>query len=192
MLLACMRETYAPTLLRRKAHRKRVKTGDNRWWCRYDERDSLWDLLKVNMSRPLVMAATEPICMFWNLYIGVVYAILYLCFVAYPIVFTQIRGWSISFTGLSFLGNGVGTLIAIALEPVFRHMIQSHKPDPETGRPSLDSMMSVVCIGALASPIGELWFAWTSTPPVHWIWPILAGILFGTLSSFACPKYFDG
>ena len=79
LLLFFMSETYAPTILRRKARKRRAETGDERWWCRYDEKKSLWTLLKINLSRPLIMATTEPICMFWNVYIGVVYAILYLC-----------------------------------------------------------------------------------------------------------------
>lgn len=40
-------------------------------------------------------------------------------------------------------------------------------------------MISVVCIAAIAVPIGEIWFAWTCTPNVHWVWPILSGIPFG-------------
>ena len=34
----------------------------------------------------------------------------YLCFVAYPIVFTGIRGWSVGITGLAFTGLAVGEL----------------------------------------------------------------------------------
>ena len=181
MLLFSMRETYAPTILQKKAHRQRLATGDSRWHCRYDAKQSFWPLLKINLARPIIMATTEPICMFWNVYIGVVYAILYLCFVAYPIVFTEIRGWDIGITGLSFVGTGVGAFIAILLEPLFRRMIQAHKNEPETGKPPLDAIMSVVCVGAFASPIGQLWFAWTCVPPVHWIWPILAGVPFGSI-----------
>jgi hypothetical protein len=48
---------------------------------------------------------------FWNVYIGVVYGILYLCFVAYPIVFRQERGWSAGIAGLAFLGIGTGNLL---------------------------------------------------------------------------------
>ena len=178
-LLLCMRETYAPVLLRERARTRRSETGDSRWWCRHDSRGPLWDLWKVNLSRPMVMAATEPICQFWNAYIGIVYAILYLCFVAYPIVFTEIRGWTVSMTGLSFVGIGVGALLGILLEPLFRRMIVAHQAEVETGKPPLEAITSVVCIGAFASPIGQLWFAWTCVPPVHWIWPILAGVPFG-------------
>jgi hypothetical protein len=58
-------------------------------------------------------------------------------------------------------------------------MINAHKHDPETGRPYPEAMVSVVCIAAVLIPAGEIWFAWTCTPNVHWIWPILAGIPFG-------------
>lgn len=33
--------------------------------------------LQVNLSRPITVAITEPICIFWNCYIGIVYGILY-------------------------------------------------------------------------------------------------------------------
>lgn len=118
--------------------------------------------------------------MFWDLYLGVIYGILYLCFVAYPIVFAQIRGWSPGFTGLSFVGIGVGTFKAIFAEPLVRRMINSHKKDPETNRVPPEAMVSVICIGAICAPIGELWFAWTCVPvSTHWVWPILAGVPFG-------------
>lgn len=58
-------------------------------------------------------------------------------------------------------------------------MINSHKVDPETGKVPPEAMVSVICIAACLVPIGELWFAWTCVPPVHWIWSILAGIPFG-------------
>lgn len=111
---------------------------------------------------------------------AVVYGILYLCFVAYPIVFTQIRGWEAGISGLAFLGICVGTTLALAFEPVFRQIINRHKADPETGRAPPEAMMSIVCIAALLTPLGQLWFAWTCVPTsLHWIWPILAGVPFG-------------
>lgn len=35
-----MQETYAPVILQRKAAKMRKETGDDRWWCRYDQRSS--------------------------------------------------------------------------------------------------------------------------------------------------------
>lgn len=39
--------------------------------------------------------------MFWGIYIALVYGVLYLCFVAYPIVFSEGRGWSPGIAGRS-------------------------------------------------------------------------------------------
>ncbi|KUL82940.1 hypothetical protein ZTR_10396 [Talaromyces verruculosus] len=175
-----MKETYAPVILRKKAARLRKETDDTRWWCRYDYKVPLKDTMKTNLSRPFVMAVLEPICIFWNLYIGVVYGILYLCFTSYPIVFGEIRGWSLGVSGLAFLGIGIGTIVTIVCEPFFRRMIQSHKKDPETGEVFPEAMVSVVCIGSILIPIGELWFAWTCSPAsIPWPAPIAAGIFFG-------------
>ena len=172
-------ETYAPSILRRRAARIRQQTGDDRWFSRYDEKKSLWPLLKMNLKRPFVMMATEPICMFWDLYIAVVYAIMYLCFVAYPIIFSEERGWAPGITGLAYVGMGMGSVTAIGLEPVMRRLINSHKKDPDTGKIPPEAMVSVVCIASICCPIGELLFAWTCTPNVHWIAPIIAGVPFG-------------
>jgi Major Facilitator Superfamily len=180
IMICIVPETYAPQLLRARAKKLREETGNPRWWSRYDERKSLWEVLKVNLSRPFVMSVTEPICIFWNLYVAVIYATLYLSFVAYPIVFGHYREWSSGQIGLSYVGIGVGSLITIALEPAYRRLINSHKIDPETGRVPPEAMVSVVCIASVSVPIGELIFAWTGTPKsIPWIAPILAGVPFG-------------
>ncbi|KAK4981356.1 hypothetical protein LTR66_010052 [Elasticomyces elasticus] len=59
--VAVVPETYAPAILRARAAKKRKVTGDDRYWSRYDERLEFLPLLKVNLSRPFVMAVTEPI-----------------------------------------------------------------------------------------------------------------------------------
>ena len=94
IFVCILKETYAPALLKKKAALRRKETGDERYWSRYDDHKLTFaQLMKVNLSRPFVMVATEPICIFWDVYIAVIYGILYLCFVAYPLVFTGIRGW---------------------------------------------------------------------------------------------------
>lgn len=61
-MVAFVKETYAPAILRTRAARRRQETGDERWWSRYDEKKKEFlPLLKVNLSRPFVMMVTEPI-----------------------------------------------------------------------------------------------------------------------------------
>jgi hypothetical protein len=116
---------------------------------------------------------------FWDVYVAIVYGTLYLSFVAYPIVFQRQRGWSPGLGGLAFCGIGIGNLLTIMLEPLCRKLINAHKKDPETGDIPPEAMVSVICIAAVSLATGELWFAWTCTPNIHWIVPILAGIPFG-------------
>lgn len=98
---------------------------------------------------------------------------------AYPIVFGELRGWSSALTGLSFLGIGIGNLTTIALEPLFRRIINSHKAEADTGKPAPEAMVSVICMTAFLIPAGELIFAFTCKSSVFWLVPILAGIPFG-------------
>ena len=199
-LLLFMKETYAPVLLQRRAKKLRKENDDERYWSRYDIRVGFWELLRINLKRPFVMAITEPICIFWNVYIAICYGqtyliprhakccvpvlttdlgILYLCFVAYPIIFTEYRGWSTGISGLSFLGIGVGTMIVICSATPIRKMINAHKKDADGNVPP-EAMMSIVCIAAVLIPMGQLIFSWTCYPiKIHWAFSIAAGIPFG-------------
>ena len=60
-LIFTIKETYAPAILRKRAAQRRRETGDERWFSRYDEKLEFLPLLKVNLSRPFIMMATEPI-----------------------------------------------------------------------------------------------------------------------------------
>jgi MFS family permease len=157
VLLFTMKETYAPSILKAKAKRMRKETGDERWWSRYDEKKmSTMQLIRMNMTRPFTLFFTEPILWFFNVWIALIYGVLYLCFVAYPIVFSEGRGWSPGISGLSFLGIGTGTMLAIVLEPLWRHIINSQPKDPATGRAPPEATAVVMLIGAVLAPLGQL------------------------------------
>ncbi|TIA57500.1 MFS general substrate transporter [Aureobasidium pullulans] len=178
LLMATVPETYGPTLLRRRTEKKRKETGDVQWWSKHDEKRAFWPLLGASLWRPIYLTASEPILWFWDLYILIIYSMNYLTFVIYPRVFEGLRGWSTGQTGLSYLGIGVGNVLVIACEPLLRKMVQRKKLDAN-GKPTPESPVFIVCIGACLVPIGGLVFAWTCTPDVHYIWPILSGIPFG-------------
>jgi MFS family permease len=181
LLMICMpEETYTPAILRQKAKAKRASEDDPRYWSRYDDKLDFVQLMKVNLSRPFITMFTEPICLFWDLYVAVIYGILYLCFIAYPFVFSETRGWAPGISGLAFVGIGIGSFTAIFSEPLIRKMINSHSPSPDSGKVPLEATVSVICIAAILAPVGELWFAWTCVPAsIHWAAPLAAGIPFG-------------
>ncbi|KAF5022883.1 hypothetical protein F66182_5075 [Fusarium sp. NRRL 66182] len=195
-MMLTVKETYHPEILKRKAARLRKENDDPRYWCQYDQRVSTRHLIKINMSRPFTMVATEPILWFMDIWISLIYAILYLCFVAYPIVFSQYRGWEAGISGLAFVGIGIGTMIAIFAEPLFRRLINSQPRDPVTGKPQPEATALVMAIGAILTPLGQLAFSWTCLPDtIHWAVPIFFGIPFGagnTISFIYGSNYLAG
>lgn len=68
LIMTTVKETYAPSILQKKAARMRKDLDDDRWWCRYDEKISKLDLIKVNLSRPFILSFTEPILWFFNIW----------------------------------------------------------------------------------------------------------------------------
>lgn len=196
LILATLKETYAPAILQKKAAKKRKETDDFRWWCRYDQKISMWHLVRINLSRPFSLSFREPILWFFNVWISLIYAILYLCFIAYPIVFTEYRGWGPGLVGLAFTGILIGTLMAIVAEPLIRRMINSHPRDPVTGRVPPEASASAMMIGAVLTAVGQLGFSWTCLPvSIHWAAPIAFGIPFGagnTLSFIYGANYLAG
>ena len=73
VLLLLVKETYSPALLQARAKKLRKQHDDERYWSQYDVKIPFLELMKINLSRPFVMAITEPICIFWNIYIAIVY-----------------------------------------------------------------------------------------------------------------------
>lgn len=61
VLMCLIKETYAPVILRHRAAKLRKKTGNPKWWTRYDGGETLKVRLRVGLSRPLIMLVTEPI-----------------------------------------------------------------------------------------------------------------------------------
>ena len=68
LLMSTVPETYAPAILKKAARKKRKETDDDRWWSRYDQRITTFELLKLNLSRPFVLSFTEPILWFFNIW----------------------------------------------------------------------------------------------------------------------------
>lgn len=92
-------ETYAPTLLRRKAARLQAtadEQGTGEYFiAHYDKiKLSKAEVLKINLIRPFQLLFQELIAFCLAVYGAIIYGTLYLFFEAFPIVFQENRGWS--------------------------------------------------------------------------------------------------
>jgi hypothetical protein len=92
-------ETYAPTLLRRKAKKLQAEadaegTGEH-FIAKYDKvKKTTQQVLATNMIRPFQLLFHELIVAALGIYAAITYGTLYLFFEAFPIVFQENRGWS--------------------------------------------------------------------------------------------------
>jgi DHA1 family multidrug resistance protein-like MFS transporter len=116
-------ETLGSTVLQRRAERLRKLTG-NMLLKTQDELDhkegsTVLSEVSHNFIRAFQLCA-EPAIAFANAYIALVYAIFYLWFEAFPLVFSEIYGFSLGLGGLPFLGfivTGIITVSPLPLSP---------------------------------------------------------------------------
>ncbi|TKA64680.1 hypothetical protein B0A55_10630 [Friedmanniomyces simplex] len=111
-------ETYAPTILARRAKKRRKETGDAKYVTEQDlfERP-LGERLGECFLRPFQLLFLEPIVLLLSLYMSVLYGLLYMFFVAFPIIYQEGKGYSASITGLMFIPVAIDVLLSAACAP---------------------------------------------------------------------------
>jgi hypothetical protein len=87
LAFVCMRESYAPVLLERKAERLRQETGNPNLRSKLDPGLSKGEHLRRSIIRPTKMLLFSPIVAIFSIFIGVCYGVLYLLFTTFTFVF---------------------------------------------------------------------------------------------------------
>ena len=173
-------ETSASNILYRRARRLRKATNKTSIMSASEiaaASMSPRDVAVDALVRPFTLNFQEPIVFALNMYIGLIYALLYIWFESFPIVFIGIYHWREQLVGLSFLGLFVGAFLV--MPPFFAYLYYVQEPKyNEKGELRPEERMPVAIVGALIVPICLLWFGWTSRESIHWIVPIIGSSLF--------------
>lgn len=173
-------ETYAPTILARRAAKLRKETGSPDHVTEQDlDKRPFGERMRIFLIRPFQLLFGELIVFLISIYMSVLYGLLYMFFVAFPIIFQKGKGYSASTTGLMFIPLAVGVVLSAFCSPwVNQHyvgLIAKHPgrlPPPELRL--IPMMVSCWCI-----PVGLFVFAWTSYPRLIWVGPALGGFPVG-------------
>lgn len=202
------RETYAPILLARKTARLRKETGNEQLRSKLDAQVSPQEYLRRSLLRPFKMLILSPICIICNVYIGIVYAYLYLMFTSLTPLFMQQYQFDTVHAGLSFLGLGVGSMLGVfyfsassdryikkkAAEDRAKLESQISSNDQgqlESGQKSSlattkgqpkakpEYRLPPLRIGAILLPAGFFIYGWTAEYRTHWIVPIIGTVIIG-------------
>lgn len=172
-------ETSADTILLRRAQRLRKLTGNDKLRSKseIDQAElTATEVMSTALIRPFKLFF-EPVVAFIDIYIALVYAIFYLWFEAFPIVFGDIYHFGLGASGLPFLG------FIVALIPTLGGYIAYQRyvviPDfKKTGILVPESRLKVAIFGSFIVPIALLIFGWTSRASVHWMGPIIGASLY--------------
>lgn len=142
-----------------------------------DERP-LSERLQIFMLKPFQLLFTELIVFLVSLYMSVLYGLLYMFFVAYPIVYQGGKGWSAGKTGLMFIPIAVGVLGSAACAPMV-NKDYIRRAAKYNGHPPAEIRLIPMMFSCWLIPIGLFIFAWTSYPTVSWAGPALGGLPVG-------------
>ncbi|KAI1809951.1 major facilitator superfamily transporter [Poronia punctata] len=180
-ILFFLPETYAPVLLTRRAEKMRKADPTAQVYAAFELEDKhIKQVVTRVLTRPVRMLLTELIVTATCLYLALVYAIFYVSFGAFPIIFQEIYGLSPGVTGLLFLPIGGGALIALGIFFAWdRYLERAQK----LGRPwTKQEEFNRVPLAAIGGPIfvvSLFWLGFSARIDVPVVVPSLAGVGFG-------------
>jgi MFS family permease len=185
--LILLPETFGPIILLNKAKYARKmarKSGSDsaQIYAAIELENKGWQALaRVVLVRPLTMLFMEPIVTASSLYVAIAYAVFFMFFQTYPLIFKGVHGMSAQTMGLVYLPIAGGTLIGLV---VFLVWDSYWKSSLQAGRPWAKkkeySRLPLACIAGPLFVVSLFWLGWTARSSISWVVPCLAGIPFGT------------
>ena len=199
MFVFLLPETSSSNILYRRTRRLRKLTGNDKLISEPEliGKDMTGkDIAMMTLVRPFTLLFTEPIVFALDLYIALIYGLLYIWFESFPIVFVDIYGFSLGMEGLAFLGILIG--VFVVLPPFVWYQYKYVEPKfNENGELKPELRLPPSFVGAFAIPICLFWFGWSSRPDIHWIMPIIgtawfsvgAFLLFNSVMNYLSDAY---
>ncbi|KAI9694596.1 MAG: hypothetical protein M1822_000212 [Bathelium mastoideum] len=182
--LAVFRETYTPTILKRKSKRLRKETGNMDLKSKYD--DDLDDqpsvVFRKALVKPVQMMVQSPIVLMLAAYVSVVYGFLYILLTTIVEVFEGTYEFNQGQAGLAYLGLSLGMVIGVLLcastldrwTQFARRWHKHHRTDPKP-----EDRLPPMVIGGIIIPIGLFIYGWTAEYHVFYIVPMIGTAALG-------------
>jgi len=173
-------ETSSSNILYRRTLRIRALVKNPKVKCEPEleaEGMSGKEIAMMVFVRPFTLTFTEPICFLLNLYLALIYGLLYLWFESFPIVFIDTYHFTLGTQGVAFSGILIGS--AIMMFPFFYYNYRYVEPQfNEQGQIRPEVRLQPAFVGAFLIPICLFWFGWSARPSIHWIMPVIGSSFF--------------
>ncbi|KAL0947923.1 hypothetical protein HGRIS_010555 [Hohenbuehelia grisea] len=115
----------------------------------------------------------------FGLYIAFITGIYYLMFTTFGPLFKNVYGFGPGPGGLTYLGMGIGFLIATFLGGNVGNKIYHHLAAKNGGKGIPEHRLPPLIFGSFFIPVGLFWYGWSAEARIHWIMPILGTGIFG-------------
>ncbi|KAK9415226.1 putative MFS transporter [Seiridium unicorne] len=183
--LILFRETYKVPILRRKAARLRIETGNSALKTAFDEEAHSYAKLWDAVLRPFLVLWGSSVLQMISLFSAVVFTFFYIMSTTLPDISEDVFHLEPTTTGAAYVGFSFGALISVlilnrALDKVYVKLRDHHKG---IGQP--EYRLPLVIIGAFTFPLTIAFYGWV--PQLHLPVPVLllAIVLFGATLQFA-------
>lgn len=179
--LVFMPETYGPTILKGRAQKMRRETGNPNIYAPIElEKQGIRQMITITLTRPVRMILFEAIVLFTCLYLSIAYAIFYLYFEAYPLIFEGIYRFNTGTAGLPFLAISVGAFLATGIFMYWDSvLLRAKRSNAPWTKIEEYHRLPLACLGGPLYVISLFWLGWSANADIHWIAPILSGVPFG-------------
>lgn len=171
-----LKETYAPRLLVLKARKLRKESCNPEFKTAWErEQRTLTKILRVSLSRPWVMLATQPIIQSLAILQAFNFGLLYLVISGFPTLWEEHYGMSKGRASLNYISIAVGSLIGVlicapTMDAVYRRLkTKSGIGMEEQGSP--EYRIPLMIPSSVITPAGMLLFAWSAQNRMHFLIP---------------------
>ncbi|KAK9460730.1 major facilitator superfamily domain-containing protein [Lipomyces oligophaga] len=177
VIIIAIPETYAPVVLKNRAKKLRKETGNPLIMTEQERlKQPLSEIIRTVLIKPVYLIATEPVLNLMNMYIVLIYSLLYAFFFAYPVIFGELHDYNDGYIGLMFIPILMGAMFALVttpyLEKIYTRTISKRPPTPE------DRLVGSM-LGAPFVPIALFILGATSYKHIIWVGPASSGMAFG-------------
>ncbi|CAN3360815.1 polyamine transporter 3 [Diutina catenulata] len=174
------RETYAPTLLKRKAQRLRKSTQNPNLHTIYELTDgeSFWGKIWMTMTKPVMLLFTHPMIVSLGSLMAFTYGFMYLMITAFPAIFKEVYGYNSAITGLMYIPMGVGFGLGVIIWTAAIGRTYNYLVAKNNGVAKPEFRLPMLIVSSFFIPVGLIWFGWSAEKRLHWIMPGIGSGLF--------------
>ncbi|KAF2749670.1 MFS multidrug transporter-like protein [Sporormia fimetaria CBS 119925] len=189
-------ETYAPTILAKKATRIRTELDRGGWTearvtIQYNTGEPMRTVLRKRLTLPFVMMFSHPAVIAPALYRAFLYGVMYLLLSSFPLVFEGVYDQTELVPSLNTLSMFIGFMIGLwASEPLLDKLYAYLKTYYATSNGIPEFRVPPMLIGGLFAPTGLLLYGYTAQDHLHPILPNIGLVLIsiGLIIAFQCAQ----